>query len=146
MFLDSKFNSSIESTILLSKPLINWFEINQETMAYFEFTHTGCLHFENSSFASDDVRILGRMANAALSYLEGNSTFTPKEKAAKATQAIAEIYESNKEMLSDTAKILYAINIDALEKDELIEKSTSKVLSRKNGIKNRRPGKGHRNH
>ncbi len=146
MFLDSKFNSSIESTILLSKPLTNWFEINQEAMVYFEFTHTGCLHFENSSCASDDVRILGRMANAALSYLEGNSTFTPKEKAAKATQAIAEIYESNKEILSGTAKILYAINIDALEKDELIEKSTSKVLSRKNGIKNRRPGKGHRNH
>lgn len=146
MFLDSKFNSSIESTILLSKPLTNWFEINQEAMVYFEFTHTGCLHFENSSCASDDVRILGRMANAALSYLEGNSTFTPKEKAAKATQAIAEIYESNKEILSGTAKILYAINIDTLEKDELIEKSTSKVLSRKNGIKNRRPGKGHRNH
>ncbi len=43
-------------------------------MAYYELTHAGCLHFEDSG-ASMDIRVLGRMANAALSVLEGK---TPK--------------------------------------------------------------------
>lgn len=142
MFLNINFNPEIEKTILLSKPLTDWFAKNQNTMAYFGLTHMGCLHFEDNSMASNDIRVLGRMANAALTCLEGEFPLTQEERASKAAQAIAIIYESEKEYLNEIAQDLYSINVEGLEKDETIKK----VLSKHNGIKNRRPGKGHRRH
>lgn len=146
MFLNINFNPEIEKTILLSKPLTDWFTKNQNTMAYFELTHMGCLHFEDSSMALNDIRVLGRMANAALTWLEGEFPLTQEERASKAAQAIAIIYESEKEGLNEIAQELYSINVEGLEKDETQEIVIKKVLSKHNGIKNRRPGKGHRKH
>lgn len=146
MFLNNNFDQKIEKTILLNKPLTDWFTKNQKTMAYYELTHMGCLHFEDNSMASNDIRTLGRMANAALTWLEGEFPLTQEERASKASQSIAEIYESEKEGLSEIAQDLYSINVEGLEKDETQEIIMKKVLSNHNGIKNRRPGKGHRRH
>lgn len=146
MFLNNNFNQKIEKSILLNSSLTDWFTKNQETMAYFELTHMGCLQFEDSSMASNDIRVLGRMANAALTWLEGEFPLTQEERASKASQSIAKIYESEKEGLSEIAQDLYSINIEDLEKAETQEVENRKVLSKHNGIKNRRPGKGHRRH
>lgn len=148
MFLNSTFNTNIESTILLCQPLADWFERNQDTMAYFELTHMGCLHFENSIMASNDVRALGRMAHAGLTWLEGAfpNPITKEERASYAMQAMEEVYEQEKEHLSEIARQLYAIKVEHPEKNETQEAPITKVLSKKNGTKNRRPGKGHRNH
>lgn len=142
MFLNQNFNPKIESIILLSEPLTDWFERNQETMAYFELTHMGCLHFEESAMVSNDIRVLGRMANHALTWLEGNYALTQMERAEGATSAIAGLYELEKDGLTEQAKKLYAIDVE-LEKTETPK---TKVLTKKNGTKNRRPGKGHRRH
>lgn len=50
MELNFNFNKSLESTINLCPPLADWFERNQDIMAYFELTHKGCV-FEDSSMA-----------------------------------------------------------------------------------------------
>ncbi len=49
MKLDVNFKKEIEPLINSSEALANWFEKNQEMMAYFEMTHPGCLHFENTN-------------------------------------------------------------------------------------------------
>ncbi|MCI8331185.1 MAG: hypothetical protein HFE04_03710 [Bacilli bacterium] len=161
MILNSNFSPRVESVIIWNSELANWFVRNQEWLAYFELTHSGCLHFENSSFANNDVRILGRMANAAYRYIElNNDRISELERADLAVQAMTEIYEQNKELLSKNAKKLYAINRTIIEEGpieeqiELMEElkecneseSFTRVLSKHNGTKNRRPGKGHRNH
>ena len=69
MKLNHNFNKNIESLINSSKSLSDWFEKNQEMMAYFDMTHPGCLHFENS-LANYDTVVLGRMANGCLTWLE----------------------------------------------------------------------------
>ncbi len=115
MFLNHNFNQRIESTILLNKPLSDWFERNQETMAYFELTHVGCLYLEDNSIASNDIKVLGRMAHAALSWLESKGSLTRAEKAEKAMLAIAEIYEAEKDDLTEAARISYAIETEEPE-------------------------------
>lgn len=77
---------------------------------------------------------------------QGEFQLTQEERASKAAQAIAIIYESEKEDLNETSQELYSINVEGLEKDETQEIVIKKVLSKHNGIKNRRPGKGHRIH
>lgn len=145
MKLNREFNPLLEETINLSKPLADWFEKNQDWMAYFDLTHMGCLHFERSQVAAYDVRILGRLANACLTYLETSYPFTNEQRALFATQAIAEIYEKEKENMTEVARKLYAIDFEP-EKEKQTDFVFVKTMSKHNGIKNRRPGKGHRNH
>lgn len=126
MKLNINFNPTLESTINLYQPLADWFERNQEAMAYFEFTHKGCLHFENSSMASADVKALGRMASDALTWLESSTaSFSPKEKAINAAVSIAKVYEEEKQGLSENAKVQYYLNVEELQKDENQEKGRS---------------------
>lgn len=145
MGLNIKFDRHIGWIIDKNKSLYDWFERNQDLMEYYELTHAGCLHFEDSTMASKNVHVLGRMANAALTILEDKGPVDAIERADKAAKAIAEIYELNKDDLSENARKLYAIDTEDLEKKEGREVNLH-VLEKRNGIKNRRPGKGHRRH
>ncbi len=78
-------------------------------MAYYELTSPGCLHFENSC-ASLDVKVLGRMANECLTWLETKTPCSNEEKVQNATIAISEIYNDSKDELSEVAKERYFIN------------------------------------
>lgn len=120
MKLDINFNPALESTINLCEPLANWFERNQETMAYFGFIHKKCLSSKNSSYGSTDFYVLNKMANAALTWLEAPKTLkiSPKEKAINAAISIASVYEEEKERLSEIAKIKYYLNTEELQKEE----------------------------
>lgn len=124
MQLNNNFKKEIEDTINFYQPLADWFDRNQETMAYFELTHKGCLHFENSS-ANSDIIILGRMANAGLTWLEAPKALNiPQEtKAYNASMAIAMVYEENKLNLSDDAKIKYFLDIESLKKDNPVRRN-----------------------
>lgn len=119
MELNFNFNKSLESTINLCPPLADWFERNQDIMAYFELTHKGCV-FEDSSMASTDIKVLSKMANAGLTWLEAPKTIEilPEEKAINAAVSIASVYAKEKEKLSDTAKEQYYINLEELQKDD----------------------------
>ncbi len=117
MELNINFNKKIEPLINSSKALSEWFEKNQDWMAYFELTRPGCSHFENS-IASFDVKVLGRMANGCLTWLETKLPCSDEEKVQNATMTIAGIYEESKGCLSDAAKERYFINVEDLEKKE----------------------------
>ena len=117
MKLDVNFKKEIEPLINSSEALANWFEKNQEMMAYFEMTHPGCLHFENTN-ANYDVKVLGRMANGTLTWLETNLPYSNEEKVRNAEMSIASIYDLEKDHLSDVAKEKYFIDVDGLEKKE----------------------------
>lgn len=120
MELNINFDKSLEKTINSFQPLADWFERNQETMAYFELTKKGCLHFENSH-ASYDIITLGRMANAGLTCLESKLQISPEDKAKFAAFSIANIYEEQKEGLSNVARIQYYLDIETLQKEENTE-------------------------
>ena len=49
MELNINFDMNIGWIIDKNKSLSDWFERNQDWMAYYELTHAGCLHFENST-------------------------------------------------------------------------------------------------
>ena len=125
MKLNINFNPSLEEVINLCDLLADWFERNQEIMAYFEMTHKGCLHFQDNPMANNDVVVLGRMANAALTWIESSKEvpFSPEEKALNAAIAINIIYEEEKERLSDRARVQYYIDIEGLQKNETEEKT-----------------------
>lgn len=143
MELNINFNKRIGWIIDKNKSLSDWFERNQETMAYLELTHAGCLHLEEI-VASDDMRILGRMANAALTILEDKRPIDAIEMADNAAKAIAEIYELSKCDLTENGRKLFAIDIEPLEKKN--KEVDLHIHVKRNGIKNRRPGGGHRRH
>ena len=117
MKLNKNFNQEIESLINSSEALSDWFEKNQESMAYFELTHPGCLHFDNS-YAHLDYHVLGKMANACLEWLETPYNYTDEEKVQNAINSIAFIYDKTESLLSPTARELYAINVEELEKKQ----------------------------
>ena len=117
MKLNINFNKKIEPLINSSEALSNWFETNQEWMAYFELTHPGCNHFEDSG-VSFDVKVLGRMANASLTCLETKLPYSDEERVQSAIIAISNIYDESKECLSDAAKERYFINVEGLEKNQ----------------------------
>ena len=110
MKLDINFDNSLEEIINLNPQLADWFERNQETMAYFEMTQAGCLHFENNFFAHPDIVALGRMTNASLYYLESKRILLNSAKAKLAAIAVSNVYEREKERMSDEAKELYYID------------------------------------
>ena len=151
MILNSNFNPKVEGIVVFSKSLTSWFSRNQEWLAYFELTHAGCTQFENSATCSDDIKILGKMANAALTYIEANNGLSAPERVKRAEDAICIIYEEYKEDLSDNARRQYAIyqeQIDEFENANVEENINTEVITKnlvkRNGTKNRRPGKGHR--
>ena len=117
MELNINFNKKISPLVNSSESLSNLFEKNQEMMAYFEMTHPGCLHFENTN-ANYDVKVLGRMANGTLTWLETNLPYSNEEKVRNAEMSIASIYDLEKDHLSDVAKEKYFIDVDGLEKKE----------------------------
>ena len=57
MELNINFKRELEPLINSSEALADWFEKNQEMMAYFEMTHPGCLHFENTNANYDEKRV-----------------------------------------------------------------------------------------
>ena len=122
MELNINFDKSLEETINSCQPLADWFERNQETMAYFELTHKGCLHFENSH-ANADVIALGRMANAGLTCLESKLPISPEDKAKFAAFSIANVYDEEQAKLSETARIQYYLDVEALQKENNIGRS-----------------------
>ena len=128
MKLNINFDSTLEETINLCSPLADWFERNQETMAYFELIHKGCTQFDNSPLAKDDVITLGKMANACLTWLEAPEIIpvSPKEKAVNAALSIAMVYE--KEKISEYAKVQYYIDLQTFQKDKDEEKSLVKKI------------------
>ena len=113
MELNCNFKKRIEPLINSSEALSEWFEKNQDWMAYYELTHPGCLHFEDS-IAQFDVVVLGRMANGCLRWLETRKEISDEEKVYNAVATIAEIYDEYKDCLSDGAKERYYINTDSL--------------------------------
>ena len=117
MKLNINFKRRLEPLINSSEALADWFEKNQEMMAYFEMTHPGCLHFENTN-ANYDVKVLGRMANGSLTWLESNLPYSDEDKVKNASMTIASIYDMEKDHLSDVARDKYFINIEGLEKKE----------------------------
>ncbi len=119
MELNSNFNKKIEPLVNSSDALAEWFEKNQEMMAYFEMTHPGCLHFENTA-ANYDVKVLGRMANGSLIWLETNLPYSDEEKVKNASMTIASIYDMEKEHLSDIARDKYYIKVEGLEKEDSV--------------------------
>ena len=115
MKLNSNFNPKIEPLVNSSKELSTWFSRNQETMAYFGFTHPGC-DFLDTDSADIYIVILGKMANACLICLETEPHNPDKSTVQNAITAMSGIYESSKEYLSDVAKEQYAIKADEIEK------------------------------
>ena len=117
MELNINFKRELEPLINSSEALADWFEKNQEMMAYFEMTHPGCLHFENTN-ANYDVKVLGRMASGSLTWLESKLPYSDEDKVKNASMTIASIYDMEKDHLSDVARDKYFINVDGLEKKE----------------------------
>lgn len=122
MKLNINFDPKLEETINLCAPLADWFERNQEMMAYFEMTHKGCLHFEDNPMANKDVVSLGRMADACFTWLEAPDTIpiSQKEKAVNAALSIAMVYEEEKENLSENGKIQYYIDFQKVKKEKFL--------------------------
>lgn len=119
MKLNINFKREIEPLINSSEALAEWFEKNQERMAYFEMTHPGCLQFEGTT-ANYDVKVLGRMANGSLTWLESTLPYSDEDKVKNAEITIASIYDMEKDNLSDVAKDKYYININGLKKRKTI--------------------------
>ena len=119
MELNINFKKEYEEIINANQQLADRFERNQETMAYFELTHPGCLHFENSRANPDNI-VLGRIANAGLTTLENIIGFpiSNENKAFFVALTIAVEYEKNKESLSDTAQQLFYLDMEAACQNE----------------------------
>ena len=115
MKLDINFSKKIKPAIESSETLTDWFERNQEWMAYFEFTHPGCNHFEGNRYAHIDVKVLGRMSSEGLFWLESEG-LPNKEKAAKAIMAMGKVYEEALPYISDVAIKKYYIDTNELDK------------------------------
>lgn len=120
MELNINFNKKIKPAIESSEALTDWFERNQDWMAYFEFTHPACTHFEGNRMAHIDVKVLGRMSSEGLFWLESEG-LPKKEKAAKAIMAMDKVYEEALPYISDVAIKKYYIDTNELDK------KTSKV-------------------
>lgn len=115
--LSVNFNPKYLEVINKSETLYAWFKKNQEALEYFDLTDIGCLQFED--WGDKDIKILGRMANTCYEAIEQGVPFviqSPSD-AAVATEALAlraidrmtNIYEENKEIISDIAKERYYI-------------------------------------
>ena len=109
MTLDINFNEELEPIINSFEPLADWFERNQDTMAYFGLTHSDCLHLEDG-IAHHDLVALGRMANAALNCLEENFGIDNKAHAMAATISLMAVYAQEEDQLSEVAKEKYRVN------------------------------------
>jgi len=107
MELDINFNQELERLINKSEELSDWFERNQNKMAYFELTHPGCFQFERE-MVHHDTRVLGRMANSCLTHLELEG-ISDEEKIERAIKSMAYIYEQEKENITDNARELFKI-------------------------------------
>ncbi len=108
MKLNINFDKELEPIINSYEPLANWFERNQEVMAYFGLTHNDCLHFEDS-IANYDVIALGRIANAVLTCLEENFGIDKKAHAMAATISLINTYKQEESKLSEIAKERYRV-------------------------------------
>ena len=123
MKLNINFDPKLEAVINLCPTLADWFERNQETLVYYELTHGGCNYIDTHPYATVDLKVLGRMANAGLICLEESGyMIEPEVRAFQAALAIAKIYEEEKEWLSEESKIQYFIDAQELLKHDTQEK------------------------
>lgn len=110
MALNPRFNPELEEIININPALANWFSKNQESMAYFNFTSHNNSCFEN--YSSLDIRALGKMSSIALYYLENKDLeLTDQERADKAAKGISDLYNTEKDFMSESARSLYAISL-----------------------------------
>lgn len=126
MDFEIEFKPDIEDAIRRNKPLYDWFLKNQTTLNYFGLVHDRCLHFEGDSLANGDLRSLGRMAYACFICLEGKVGLSADDRAMYAMQCVHEVYELEKEHLTDSAKNKYAINVDEFHR--MSDASSSKMF------------------
>lgn len=112
MELNINFNKKISPLVNSSESLSNWFEKNQEMMAYFEMTHPGCLHFENTNAKLWCLKFLVEWQMDTLTWLEIYLPYSNEEKVRNAEMSIASIYDLEKDHLSDIAKEKYFIDVD----------------------------------
>ena len=122
MELNINFDKSLEKIINTCPPLADWFDRNQDTMAYYDLKHPGCTHFENSH-ANPDLVALGRMANAALTCLASKLPISQEEKARFAAFSIATVYDGEELNLSENARIQYYLDIESLQKENNVSRS-----------------------
>ena len=88
-------------------------------MVYYELTHGGCNYIEKHPYATVDLKVLGRMANAGLICLEESGyMIEPEVRAFQAALAIAKIYEEEKEQYFIDAQEL--LKHDTQEKGRII--------------------------
>lgn len=114
MKITSNFDPSLEPVINSYPPLADWFERNQNSMAYYEFINSNCLHFQKAPFTPFQIQILGEMAHVGFIELE-KKNLSKEERALNATIAIKEVYEENKDRLQDDAKKQLLINEKTIE-------------------------------
>ena len=114
MKLNHNFDKRLEKIINSYQPLADWFERNQETMAYFELTHKGCLHLTFPR-ASHDLITLSKMADAFFSSITFDSTKYHEEIARTAAQTIEKIFREEEENLTPDAKEKYAITTNDIQ-------------------------------
>lgn len=126
MKLNINFDPKLEAVINLCPSLADWFLRNQEIMARCELTHSGCNHIEKYPYVTVDLKVLSRMANAGLIWLEESDyMIEPEVRAFQAALAIAKIYEEEKEWLSEEAKIQYFIESQEVLKNDTPGKGRS---------------------
>ena len=107
MQLNTNFDPYLQDIISLCKPLEDWFLKNQDALAYYDFTHKGCM--QNKKYLRGDIAVLGKMADEALTWLEAPSyiSMPDLEKAINAAFSIAMVYDDEKLGLTNQAKERY---------------------------------------
>lgn len=116
--LSVNFNSKYLEVINKSETLYAWFKKNQDALEYYGLTNIGCLQFED--WGDIDIQVLGRMANACYEAIEqgvpsqmiqtpSDANFAIETLAQRAIGDMTDIYENNKDKISEIAKEKYYI-------------------------------------
>lgn len=130
---------SLEAIQLINqnKYLEEWFKTNEEMLVKNNLTNQKSLYLVDFKM-TNDIRVLRQMIGVCLNWLEGDYPLNSLERITKSINAIKKIYELEKKNLSNMALSQFKISAD--------ESQSNKILTKHNGIKNNRPGKGKRNH
>lgn len=108
-----KSNNNIEETfgriIYSSEPLADWFKRNKDALMNSGLSYDNFSLFVKNPNLSQDVKTLGKMFSLCLNWL-GNTDYYEEDRAHMAIVTIAQIYEMDKEKISDYAKEAYKID------------------------------------